>query len=492
MDNFRSTDVLCGRGKKFFDHEGNQNLRATVKLLKPEYDTLDKKGKRSIQLQVFDKVIGKFIKLENNKWIEISQKRALEKIAQHFRSIAKDTSLSDTKTPSELNVARSSDILTHLTQVIDNAETSCKTSTDVIDFVKTYVAGSGNILTQVNEFIDNAEKSSETGTGTDVIKGIKTLLESSKRHHDHKTNLENLEDDSIIKNKNKANVEYESNRLYEAYSSIAPSPITSASNSNDQLIPKVNKTEQGKQDLPCLGRFSRRFYYDFDAKNVCSWKELEGRILPDNIHRFHIIEAYAFNCHKIHQLDAVNDKTNSQKKVYKCHSCAWYTTVDRLKNGGWQVRSASHRLSKKKCTSTCLCSSTQKEKLSDQLFFDCLFVREIVYSCYDEAPAHIDGKVKQHCHGMNLPISQLPAERTRYKVYSQLQVIYIEQRLKRQYEQLPQRLNEIGKQNPQLSLTLQKDSLGRFYRCFLGFPIGLPEHLENFSYPVMFIDCSHY
>ena len=391
MDNFHPTNVLCGRGKKFFDHEGNQKLREAVKLHKSQYDTLDtldKKAKRLIQLKVFHTVNGKFIKLENHKWIEISHKRALEKIAQHFRSIAKDTSLSDTKTPSELNVARSSDILTHLTQVIDDAETSCKTSTNVINFFKTYVAGSGNILTQVNEFIHNAEKSSKTGT--DVINGIKTLLESSKRHHDHKTNLENLEDDSIIKNKNKANVEYESNRLYEAYSSIAPSPITSASNSNDQLIPKVHKTEQGKQDLPCLGR---RFYYDNDAKNVSSWKELEGRILPDNRHRFQIIEAYAFNCHKIHQLDAVNEKTNTQKKVYKCHSCAWYTTVDRTKNGGWQVRSASHRLSKKKCTSTCLCSSTQKEKLSDQLFFNCFFVCNIVYSHFDKALPHIDRKV---------------------------------------------------------------------------------------------------
>ena len=84
MDNFRSTDVLCGRGKKFFDHEGNQKLREAVKLHKSQYDTLDtldKKGKRLTQLKVFDTVNGKFIKLENHKWIEISHKRALEKIA---------------------------------------------------------------------------------------------------------------------------------------------------------------------------------------------------------------------------------------------------------------------------------------------------------------------------------------------------------------------------------------------------------------------------
>ena len=89
MHNPLPTDVLCGRGKKFINHEGNQNLRALVKQFSPEYDQHTDKGKSAIQLRIYNKVTssGKFITLNNNNWIEIEKTRAIRKIGQHFCTI---------------------------------------------------------------------------------------------------------------------------------------------------------------------------------------------------------------------------------------------------------------------------------------------------------------------------------------------------------------------------------------------------------------------
>ena len=368
MDNPHPTDVLCGRGKKIFDHEGNQNLRAMVKPLQPEYDKLDKKGKKLIRLQVYEKVTGKFIKLENNNWIEIDEKSALEKIAQHFRSVRKTSA--ETQTPSETPTSIKIDpnVAGQLTQVLDDLETTCKTRTDVTDYINYIKSRSSN---------------------------------------------EHPGDDSVTNNNKKLkklyNANVESNRIYESFNSIPPS-IASASNSNNQLNLNVNQTNvnQTKQDLPCLRRFNRPFYYDLDVRNINSWEELEGRVLPGN-YALRIISAYAFHCHKIYKLKAVAQRTNSKSKVYQCHSCSpspkqspWYTIVNR-NNSGWQVRSASHRFSKNNSTSPCQCAGHQKGRLSDQLFFDCLFVRNIVNANYDRALSYIDEQVIQFFKGMELP-----------------------------------------------------------------------------------------
>ena len=46
--------------------------------------------------------------------------------------------------------------------------------------------------------------------------------------------------------------------------------------------------------------------------------------------------------------------------------------------------------------------------------------------------------------------------------------------------------------NPETSISLQRDSEGRFYQAFVGFLIGLKKHYQKISIPVLFIDCCHY
>ena len=83
------TDVLCGRGKKFINHEGNKTLRALVKQLSPKYNKLDANGKRLLQIEIYNKITsnGNFIILNDNNWVNVEKKDALRKIAQHFRTV---------------------------------------------------------------------------------------------------------------------------------------------------------------------------------------------------------------------------------------------------------------------------------------------------------------------------------------------------------------------------------------------------------------------
>ena len=168
MHNPLPTDVLYGRGKKFINHEGNHNLRALVKQFSPEYDQLDNKGKRGIQLQLYDKVTssGKFITLKNNNWIEVEKKRAIRKIAQHFRSIRL-----------ELRPQRPSATPT-ITGGID---------TNVLSVLRSFTT-----ITEVHNYINriNVLRSFTTITEVhDYINSIENNTRSPKCHHSIEDNI---------------------------------------------------------------------------------------------------------------------------------------------------------------------------------------------------------------------------------------------------------------------------------------------------------------
>ena len=80
------TDVLCGRGKKFINHEGNKTLRALVKQLSPQYNELDRKGKRLLQIDIYIYIYtkttstGNFIILKGNHWVNLSKELAIKKL----------------------------------------------------------------------------------------------------------------------------------------------------------------------------------------------------------------------------------------------------------------------------------------------------------------------------------------------------------------------------------------------------------------------------
>lgn len=85
-------DVICGRGKKCYQHIGNENFRKRVMLMLGEYNNaktkLDKSGVLSAVVQQVRQASpeGGFVKQdEKGKWFEVGDFLAREKTSQAFR-----------------------------------------------------------------------------------------------------------------------------------------------------------------------------------------------------------------------------------------------------------------------------------------------------------------------------------------------------------------------------------------------------------------------
>lgn len=88
-------DVLCGRGRKCFFHEGNRRFRDIVSAMVPEYTDATSKMEKGMILSsivegIRDKAdIGGFLKkdLETGLWYEVGDLFAREKVSQAFRDL---------------------------------------------------------------------------------------------------------------------------------------------------------------------------------------------------------------------------------------------------------------------------------------------------------------------------------------------------------------------------------------------------------------------
>ena len=205
----------------------------------------------------------------------------------------------------------------------------------------------------------------------------------------------------------------------------------------------------------------------------------------------------------------VTTRSNRTTRVYKCRTCSsdlkhWTATVVNEGTNHWHVRPtylptetnrAVQSPIKNSLITTdfpCRCTALEKGKISDQLFFSSFWVHDTTYRHYDKSLSYIDAEIRSRFKEKCIPVECLPNIRARKNAISQHLVIYNEFYLKREYHHLPQYLSELGERNPDTSITLQSDTLGRFYRAFIGMPMGLSKHLQNLSIPVMFIDCCHY
>ena len=138
----------------------------------------------------------------------------------------------------------------------------------------------------------------------------------------------------------------------------------------------------------------------------------------------------------------------------------------------------------------CNCNSElNKRKISEQLFFNISWVKDIVKKNPSRSISDIDADVINKASKVNIKEEYLPGKGIWHNAINQLKVKYI-QRLPRLYARLPQYLRQFSLRNKATSVALQGDQNNQFYRLFVGFPIA---HAHGkLTMPVLVIDCFHY
>eukprot|EP00934_Nitzschia_sp_Nitz4_P006785 Nitzschia sp. Nitz4//scaffold158_size52425//4024//6426//NITZ4_006851-RA/size52425-processed-gene-0.45-mRNA-1//-1//CDS//3329537489//6775//frame0 len=87
----RPSDVLCGRSMDARSHPGTKWYIRTLQQRHREYETVSEKGAKSEVIEsVIESVVkrnGRFIRLEGDRWVELSKYNVVAKTAQAFRDI---------------------------------------------------------------------------------------------------------------------------------------------------------------------------------------------------------------------------------------------------------------------------------------------------------------------------------------------------------------------------------------------------------------------
>lgn len=123
-------DVICGKGKKCFDHSGNQQLRKTTRLFLEEYSQAKTKIEKSrivtkiLQIVQRQSPEGGFVKfdLPSERWYEVSDHLAREKVGQQFRDSLHTKYRSSTKAKKRIRVSKQEDAAMDMTIVLLNNE----------------------------------------------------------------------------------------------------------------------------------------------------------------------------------------------------------------------------------------------------------------------------------------------------------------------------------------------------------------------------------
>jgi hypothetical protein len=87
-----SYDVLCGRHKLAFNNIGNRRLRVTVSLSLERYLVKPSRQDKTLVIISIVKLIqesgGRFLKWKKDRWIELGEKQAREKVGHALRDMA--------------------------------------------------------------------------------------------------------------------------------------------------------------------------------------------------------------------------------------------------------------------------------------------------------------------------------------------------------------------------------------------------------------------
>lgn len=98
----RRNDVICARGKHYWDHEGNKMYRTIVALSKDKYIKATSKIEKSLIVSEIVESIhnsgGSFVKQDKEgRWVEVDDHSAREKVSQSLRDNLFDQYRSSTR-----------------------------------------------------------------------------------------------------------------------------------------------------------------------------------------------------------------------------------------------------------------------------------------------------------------------------------------------------------------------------------------------------------
>ncbi|CAB9509376.1 Nitrilase family, member 2 [Seminavis robusta] len=162
-------DVICARGKQAFDHEGNKRFRAIVKMNRDAYaDALTKYHKSQIVSKITCAIRhaspdGGFVKLINNRWHEVGDRTAKEKIGQTFRDLLDQQYSSSTKAKARARIQRRVD--TFGSDSPDQSETSKQDEEEEAENMSTV-----SVVTHESTSERNKKDSNSTPDHVEIVK----------------------------------------------------------------------------------------------------------------------------------------------------------------------------------------------------------------------------------------------------------------------------------------------------------------------------------
>lgn len=94
-------DVICAKGKRSYNHIGNQSFRALAKMHAKDFDKATSKSSKGKVVTLIVNTIhshgGDFVKEVNGNWYRVTERMAREKVGSEFRNILHTKYSSSTK-----------------------------------------------------------------------------------------------------------------------------------------------------------------------------------------------------------------------------------------------------------------------------------------------------------------------------------------------------------------------------------------------------------
>lgn len=169
------SDVLCGRGRGFFEHPGNRRMLAIIAQFKPEYQTASKIEKSAITQRVLQIILEpqhggarpRFLKQAGNpkqgsvggQWLQLCEKEIHKKIAHTLREQKTIVRLPQPTTKDGTSCSEGHQA-PGLVRIVSDADSSSSSTLDVLKELRKKFEAKTALIGAVNPVSDDEASSS--------------------------------------------------------------------------------------------------------------------------------------------------------------------------------------------------------------------------------------------------------------------------------------------------------------------------------------------